>query len=131
MTLEEIILFGIIIVCMYFLIGGKFESNKTLKNIVFTIFLIDGYFLLIFGILVPSESILKRPGFINYLTSLFFILMALMITIMIWKFGKILMEENQLSRITMHLCTLMMKPSVLKNGTNLLSIFFIILLVEV
>ncbi|MEK5039440.1 hypothetical protein [Sporosarcina sp. FSL K6-3457] len=99
MTVEEIILFGIGVFCIYFLKNEKYKSNKILKNIAFTIFLIDGYFLLVFRVLVPRENILKNPDFINYFMSFLSILMALAITIMIWKFGKELMEENQLTNL--------------------------------
>lgn len=97
MIVEEIILYGILIVCVYFVLHKKYKLNETLKNIVLTIFFIDGYFLLVFKVLVPRENILKYPDSINNVLLSIFVLVALVMVIVIWKFGKEFIEENRVT----------------------------------
>lgn len=94
---EEIILFGIGIVCSYILLNEKYKLNVNLRNIIFTILLIDGYFFVVFKVIEPSENALKHPDFIKYLYFFIFVTLALLLVIMIWRFGKELIEDNQLT----------------------------------
>ncbi|MDF2065082.1 hypothetical protein [Bacillus sp. Cr_A10] len=99
MGIEEIILFGIGIVCIYLVLNEKYKLNENFRNIIFTIFLIDGYFFLVHKIIEPSEDMLKNPDFFQYLLISLFILLTFLLVNMIWKFGKDLIEENQLTHL--------------------------------
>ncbi|MEY2371044.1 MULTISPECIES: hypothetical protein [Lysinibacillus] len=97
MGIEKIILLGIGAVCLYLVLNKKYKLKENFSNIIFTIFLIDVYFFAVLEVKEPSEYMLKNSDFVNYLSFFLLVLLAFMLVIMIWKFGKELIEENRVT----------------------------------
>lgn len=97
MGIEEIILLGIGVVCSYFVLNEKYKSKRNFRDIIFTILLIDLYFFAVFEVIEPNEFMLKNGDFVNYLSFFSLVLLAFILVIMIWRFGKELIKENQVT----------------------------------
>ena len=77
MRIEELVLFGIGGVFLYLILNERFKLTESFKNIISTILFIDGYFLLVYRVIEPSEDVLKNGNFVNYSSYIFFIVLAL------------------------------------------------------
>uniref|UniRef100_UPI0012901B8C hypothetical protein n=1 Tax=Metasolibacillus meyeri TaxID=1071052 RepID=UPI0012901B8C len=99
MTIEKIILLGIGTVCGYLLLNEKYKLNESFKDIIVTILFVDAYFFAVFEVIEPSEFMFKNGYFINYFPLFPLMLLAVILVIMIWRFGKELIEENKVTYI--------------------------------
>lgn len=99
MRIEELVLFGIGGVFLYLILNERFKLTESFKNIISTILFIDGYFLLVYRVIEPSEDVLKNGNFVNYSSYIFFIVLALFLLVIIWRNGKELIEENNVTSL--------------------------------
>lgn len=100
--MENWLLGGVFLACVYFLTSKKFERIKEwqkIKDTIFVIFLINVYFYMALNLMEPRDLLIKNPLVIKLLTSFGVGLIFVLAVFYLWKFGKELLELKQFTTL--------------------------------